>query len=919
MKDMIGDIKRDPSLLYRLSSLPGGGGDFATSNTATMGETTTYLHSNALHATDNSNSNNPINYNGANVGMITPSSANANSFNNSSISITNNNSQRASFNIDDDHTEVSSLGMMSSEDYSRRDYYKQMQAQQMVLAQQQFGRGDGGGGGGQQPPMQQSSYGNNYNKTGSAAPQAGEPSFQQESQAASTAIAIRRTSHDAEIALRMQSLRAKRGLTSPPTQHHHKQQNHQRPQQYHHHRQQQQQRLPVPLKSSVPNANGPAPTTSVSASAPNSQQQRLERKPSKDAGNATLERKSSKDAGNTTIERKSSEDAGSTTLERKTSSSGKEMPPPPPSLDRKSGSGNQQEKKSRKSSSSNRRSSSGASDDDSQNSVALVLYQGEDADGTDVSAGDGKMNALTPVNTRGAQDYYSMPYSAMEALAIVPDEGRRANSENHYHSGISKYGDDENNEGDVQHSRHGSSSRSLLQEYSSSSSSRRDVSSERSVRRGTSSNSRRVVSTDRSLRRENSSSSRRPASERRDSADSSRSNSKTMERKDSGGSERRRSQSARPSPEKRETRSSKYESTRGSSRSNHPSSSASYAQYSTRKSSHAVATKSEFEENLQMLAAPLDRDSLIESLRAEQQQSGSLSIQHDHQPQEERYSKKKSKKDRKESSSSSRDLVEKTSTSKKGRSDGRSKNKKDMSEDRAEEEEKVDRVSSLPSHSFESTGDFSEDFYQSTTDITGSMEGSEGGLSQLHKLARRRSFEGSQDAGSQSGRSVISRLTQLQRRVKNKTPKKNSGDSCSQSVRSNSHSLVDVHSIASFDPYDPNNSSPKRSNESDNGSVSQKVGRGRLISRLSHMGGMASPSHTRRRTTTVELDGHNLSLAASDWDKTTTRSAGNFETPFMTNEENDAMAMSRELTFATGEVARLCDEKGRCILHPHIR
>ena len=88
MKDMIGDIKRDPSLLYRLSSLPGGGGDFATSNTATMGETTTYLHSNALHATDNSNSNNPINYNGANVGMITPSSANANSFNNSSMNLT---------------------------------------------------------------------------------------------------------------------------------------------------------------------------------------------------------------------------------------------------------------------------------------------------------------------------------------------------------------------------------------------------------------------------------------------------------------------------------------------------------------------------------------------------------------------------------------------------------------------------------------------------------------------------------------------------------------------------------------------------------------------------------------------------------------------------------------------------------------
>lgn len=111
---------------------------------------------------------------------------------------------------------------------------------------------------------------------------------------------------------------------------------------------------------------------------------------------------------------------------------------------------------------------------------------------------------------------------------------------------------------------------------------------------------------------------------------------------------------------------------------------------------------------------------------------------------------------------------------------------------------------------------------------------------------------------------------------------------------------------------DSNNISPKKSIESDDGSLT-KSGR-KLMSRLTHMGGKGNSSH-RRQTT---YDNMNSSLTPSDWEKTTIRSANEEDHPFMTNEVNDAIAMRSKLA-AEDEMASLCDDKGRCIFHPHIR
>jgi hypothetical protein len=66
----------------------------------------------------------------------------------------------------------------------------------------------------------------------------------------------------------------------------------------------------------------------------------------------------------------------------------------------------------------------------------------------------------------------------------------------------------------------------------------------------------------------------------------------------------------------------------------------------------------------------------------------------------------------------------------------------------------------------------------------------------------------------------------------------------------------------------------------------------------------------------------NSSLTPSDWEKNTIRSAcaGEFGEPFITNEISDTFEMRNKLAEAIeDQMARLCDEKGRCVLHPHIR
>jgi hypothetical protein len=212
-----------------------------------------------------------------------------------------------------------------------------------------------------------------------------------------------------------------------------------------------------------------------------------------------------------------------------------------------------------------------------------------------------------------------------------------------------------------------------------------------------------------------------------------------------------------------------------------------------------------------------------------------------------------------------------------------------------EAEEYVDKVSSLhPSFGSFTFGSLSD------------HSPKEPGLGeQLQKLnLRDKSFH--EHEGQSSGRSVISRISHM---VKGKASRRGS-----ESMGSHQSAHHDVNSSPRS-----SNISPKKSIESDDGSVTRS-GR-KLISRLSHSRlsnvGISSPHQShKRRTTTVEP--MNSSLTPSDWEKTTIRSANGRENPLILNESGDALAMRTELE-DRDDMARLCDEKGRCIWHPHIR
>lgn len=151
--------------------------------------------------------------------------------------------------------------------------------------------------------------------------------------------------------------------------------------------------------------------------------------------------------------------------------------------------------------------------------------------------------------------------------------------------------------------------------------------------------------------------------------------------------------------------------------------------------------------------------------------------------------------------------------------------------------------------------------------------------------------------GSVSSKSVVSRFSNM---VKGKTSRKGTKGTESQSYHEANSS--------------PNgNISPKKLIESDDGSLTRS-GR-KLIPRLSNF---TSPNQSHRRRTTTVDNNMSSSMTPSDWEKTTIRSANGGESPFIINEMGDDILMRTELD-DQGEMTRSCDERGRCIFHPHIR
>jgi hypothetical protein len=210
-------------------------------------------------------------------------------------------------------------------------------------------------------------------------------------------------------------------------------------------------------------------------------------------------------------------------------------------------------------------------------------------------------------------------------------------------------------------------------------------------------------------------------------------------------------------------------------------------------------------------------------------------------------------------------------------------------------DEEVDKVSSL----HPSFGSFT---FGSLSDHSPKEPGLGEKLQKLN--LRDKSFH--EHEGQSSGRSVISRISHM---VKGKASRRGG-----ESMGSHQSAHHDVNSSPRSSDI-----SPKKSIESDDGSVTRS-GR-KLISRLSHSRlsnvGISSPHQSHKRRTTM-VEPMNSSLTPSDWEKTTIRSANGRENPLILNESGDALAMRTELE-DRDDMTRLCDEKGRCIWHPHIR
>jgi len=214
---------------------------------------------------------------------------------------------------------------------------------------------------------------------------------------------------------------------------------------------------------------------------------------------------------------------------------------------------------------------------------------------------------------------------------------------------------------------------------------------------------------------------------------------------------------------------------------------------------------------------------------------------------------------------------------------------------------------------------FSEDSRDANSKGKKAVQENEANFDKLHLLQRKPTFdsvshyEGSHNGshnGSHSGKSVMSRLSLPMRKKKKKKPK---------STKDHAHHNLEVQSAISSE-FD--HDSPKKSTGSDDSAnLHTHKGNKGLMSRLTKT---SQGSHSNRRQS-LDVEALSASLAASSDSHKNAKSAGNIlslandSATYLVNEEDDALAMSREFAALTGEVPRICDEKGRCALHPHIR
>lgn len=737
MKDMIGDIRKDPSLLYRLSSLATGVGSSAFNVPLGLGGNVGnygFLQSNALHL---------------------------------------NNTVRSSIEVDDDHTEVSSLGMMSYDDHNSGRYHKPVN---------QFG---------------------NLGKLDQSASQQQFGSPTQE-------LTASRTNRDVEIALRMQSLRAKKGLFNASQASNIQRRSSQQPHQ--------KTGDTRPRLNTAPSQLGQLGNAKLSGSALTPRDKELKLDATKDTDSLKDLGAASKKDGDAThrsisaprnehFQRKTEERGlrkAHTSIEQhplpqseqscRTPESAKEkqqveIPNAPKDLN---GGGSQvvtNEEHAKK-------------DDDSENSALVVFKEVQPSDITPHHENRRTFgNALALSGSEGYTNY-TLPFKPRDATKV----------ENHYHSAVSKH---TNSSCPAEHD-----SDEKLDQFKRSSSSRsatrRQTNDTIQRQRSDSIRSKSARQVDESERMQPQTDRSKLEQQMDDKAAKKLAKSKRPE-----GSQRRRSQSETRRSEEQHSRSSKHDTSMSQSE---------------RKDGISYQPKRGTKSNRVVM------------------QDAENHHQHDrntHAPKE--------------------------------NDDG---------------EENVDKVTSLPALNFDAS-------YFSLGDFVMPVPEGQGLGEQLRRLNLRDGHYHDQE--SQSGRSVISRISHLV-----KAAKRGSESNCSHPS-----SLQELHSSSSN-----GNISPKKSIESDadDGSLTQRTGR-KLIarlsySRLSHLGGgLCSPQLSHRRRTTA-VENLNTSLTYSDWEKCSIRSASAGDAishGFSGNVAFDIIRSSRD------ELAGHCDEKGRCIFHPHIR
>lgn len=302
---------------------------------------------------------------------------------------------------------------------------------------------------------------------------------------------------------------------------------------------------------------------------------------------------------------------------------------------------------------------------------------------------------------------------------------------------------------------------------------------------------------------------------------------------------------------------------------------------------------------------PLDKNSLIESLRAEQQQTSVMMLDRTKQSSDEKQLRQDEDKHVQANEQLGEEMLGGLERAK--ANEGRF--------DRLESYgERGDMVGSLPVSTAMENAMYLNGHHRLSKDSISSESAMDRKL-EFGSDKRRPSME------SESGRSVTSRLSKLRRRGLRKKDSKRSLSSYDAGRGGTFHASDNDSS-----PRNPSGSEGSAGNEPRDEHAPPKehlhhsFHKG-LRSRISNLSGASPIIGSRKRLSTAD-DGTAAALA-----DVYERLSKAERTPvtaeqmayLVANDDSDHVTLGIELAVRAGQVPRMCDERGRCLFHPHIR